>query len=507
MSRRVTAIALGLASAVAVGVLWGTDWPLGVPGQWTWERIPYGESNRFGSLLGAFQALLSVVAVVLAGWAGERLMPRPRHGQLPRAGVPAVCLIGLIFTGFLSQQLLQQSLPPGYGIERSPWVLYYPGSSGYYFEARRVTSMENFRERYLGVLTDPSPHRRTLHLGTHPPGLFLFHLGVRESCRRIPVLRDTLLSWQPTSVRRAGTTILEGGRPIPPVDTAALWLAALMTQLAAVATAIPLYGLVRIDHPHRTAWRASVLWMLVPAVTIFLPKSDCLYPFVAVTATWLWWSSLRGGQRWRAVLAGLVVTLGLSLSLAFLPAFALAAILSLNIAVRDSWSGRKYLGWCVASATGAAIPILACWVLTEINLVSAWWHNFQNHAAFYDQPENPRSYLPWLGVNLIEATLAVGIPLSGLTAAGLMARLRHKALTMSAPGWACLVTWGMLWLSGKNMGEAARLWLLLLPWACWVSAMALDRLRQQDWLLLLACQAVLAAATVARISGFHFAGL
>jgi len=499
-------IALVSASAATAAVLWLTDWTLGVPGEWTWARIAHPEDFRWDSLLGVIQASLTLGGIGLVAWFGSRLIARNSQPQGLSHLARAALLLGLVASGFLGTQLLQHSLPPGHGIGRSPWVLYYPGSSGYFYEARSVTSLEDFRQSYLEVLEDPDPHRRTLHLGTHPPGLFLAHLAVREACRRSAAVRDAVLSWQPRRVREAQATILEGGRPIPSIDTAALWLAALLTQLAAVATAIPIYLLVRVDHPPRTAWRAASLWLLVPAVSIFLPKSDCLYPLLATTSLWLWWSAIRRGGSWKAVLAAGLAWLGLCLSLAFLPILALAAGLAAWMNRQGRFTRGQLTIWSLASLAGLALPTLACWLTLDLNLLSIWSSNFVNHAAFYDQPQHPRSYLPWLGVNLLELAIALGIPLAGIAASGLVRRCRSGQPEASGPAWICLAVWGLLWLSGKNMGEAARLWLFLMPWACWLAASTLESLRSRDWALLLALQAATLLAVLQRVSGFDFAG-
>jgi len=503
--RLALAAALVTASAATGGVLWLTEWPLGIPGEWTWERIAHPAATRFDSVLGIIQAGLAIGSLGMVAWFGSRLFARRRDRDKRSRLIRAACLLSLVASGFLGTQLLQQSLPSGYGIGRAPWVLYYPGSSGYYYEARQVTSLEDFRERYLEMLDDPDPGRRTLHLGTHPPGLFLAHLAIREACRRSPAIKQAMLSWQPRRVREAQATIREAGRPIPAIDTAALWLAALMTQLAAVATAIPIYRLVRVDHSPETAWRAASMWLLVPAIAIFLPKSDCLYPLLATTSLWLWWSTIRRGGWWRATLAGGLAWIGLCLSLAFLPILVLAA----GLAWWMNWRGRfprgRFTIWAVASLAGLALPTLACWLTLDLNLVTIWWSNLDNHAAFYDQPQHPRSYLPWLGLNVLELAVAVGIPLAGLAVAGLAMRIRGDQPEIAGPAWTCLAVWGLLWLSGKNMGEAARLWLFLMPWACWLAASVLEKLRGRDWALLLALQGMIIVAIVQRVSGFDFA--
>ena len=81
-----------------------------------------------------------------------------------------------------------------------------------------------------------------------------------------------------------------------------------------------------------------------------------------------------------------------------------------------------------------------------------------------------------------------------------------------------LGVWTLLWLSGKNSGEAARLWCPLLPILLAVAAGGLanpvessdaassveESNSERRWLILLSCQAAVCVPTVIRVSGFHF---
>jgi hypothetical protein len=78
-----------------------------------------------------------------------------------------------------------------------------------------------------------------------------------------------------------------------------------------------------------------------------------------------------------------------------------------------------------------------------------------------------------------------------------------------------LLVWGLLWVSGKNMGEAARLWIFLTPWLLVVAAHGLRAVpasadeidtatMNRRWLILIALQAVLCLLTAHRVDGFHF---
>jgi hypothetical protein len=82
---------------------------------------------------------------------------------------------------------------------------------------------------------------------------------------------------------------------------------------------------------------------------------------------------------------------------------------------------------------------------------------------------------------------------------------------------AASIVWGLLWISGKNSGEAARLWIPLMPFAiCMLTfgdqrqtnceSSSSDEPPKSDgvWFAALVLQAVMCVATVMRVSGFHY---
>src|SRR5690606_28607433 len=142
-----------------------------------------------------------------------------------------------------------------------------------------------------------------------------------------------------------------------------------------------------------------------------------------------------------------------------------------------------------------------------------WQQNLTNHAQFYEH--NVRTYRDWLLANPIELAMAVGLPvaLAGLLGTWRVARSGLLA-PRAAPAVAFALVWGLLWLSGKNMGEAARLWILIMPWVVLMAAPALAPLAEpadvSAWrsrssgLWLLIAQCVVLIMTVLRVDGFHF---
>ncbi|MBT5019369.1 MAG: hypothetical protein HON04_11570, partial [Planctomicrobium sp.] len=78
-----------------------------------------------------------------------------------------------------------------------------------------------------------------------------------------------------------------------------------------------------------------------------------------------------------------------------------------------------------------------------------------------------------------------------------------------------LLIWSILWISGKNMGEAARLWIFLMPYAVLVASFSIETLMQSKSKLVsryipvavLAVQAVVCFLTAIQIDGFGFTEL
>ncbi len=259
-----------------------------------------------------------------------------------------------------------------------------------------------------------------LHVGTHPPGLVMLHHGCVEICRASPGLSAVLRKTEPASLSAAFDIITQNHRGTPsallPEHRGALWLAALITQLAAAATVIPLYLLIRRDFSSETAWLAAALWPAVPALALFLPKSDALYPLCGMLFFFLWLSGWEQRSVIRSVFAGLILFLGLSFSLALLPVLLCVASVTIwrgwlclpEQRTPRAWSNLWFSGSC--AAFGFVSPLVGLWWFKGVNLFSVWIWNYRNHARFYE--EYARTYWKWLLVNPLEFCIAAGIPLA-----------------------------------------------------------------------------------------------
>ncbi len=517
MNGRRTAIGFTLVAAGSLAVLWLSNLPLGVPGEWEWDRIPVARAESLAVVLGWLLAGLVGGPYIALTLIGARRLERALRWQV------AGWLGGLTVGGFAWLWAVQDSpADPASGMAKTGWVLYNHGTEGYFEQARYVMrDVPSYLAGYEQVMAQGD----VLHLGTHPPGLMLFHRACIKLCGRFSLLRDFLLRTQPASFREAldQTEELNRGSPreLTPTDRAALWLAALVTQALAAATLIPIYLLVVRDHSRTVAWLTAAIWPLVPALAVFLPKSDAVLPFLGALFLWVWLEGFRLGRLGLCCLAGAILWLSMFLSLAILPIGAAAALLTIWEGVLCSRSQRSVVAlrdWALrmgAAAIGWAIPVVVLAAFFKLNLLRVWSWNYHNHAGFYQQ--NVRTYWLWLIANPIEFAFALGAPLALAAILGVGFQLRSGWRRRAAgPAWCLTAVWLLLWLSGKNMGEAARLWLILMPWPVWLAAGYVaaysetphlgttGRLSNRAVLALLAVQMIVCLGTVTRVTGFRW---
>lgn len=494
-------VSIVVVAIVTVAFLWGTPIPLGIPGEWTWERMPADPQTVANLLLAGVAAAMYLGFVMV----GERRLARSTTSTLETAA----WLIALGGAGFCWLWTVQETAPPAGQLGKAPFILYYPGSSGYFTHARHEAPQAGAMLRGYEELMRKGD---VLHQGTHPPGLFLVFHGLIALVERQPWLIPLVQSMEPLSVQEAFGVIAEnesrGTHPLTPADRAVLWLATLLAMTATAATVGPLFGLLRATHDRASAWTAAALWPTVPAAAMFLPKSDAVFPFFACLALFALMKSLRGRSLWCGLLAGLILFVALFTSLAFLPVMLFGALGTLAYGLRDKDRQRGLMSLfptIIGVVIGLLVPIIALWLGGRINMFTVWGWNLHNHAGFYEK--FTRTYWKWLLVNPLELNFALGAPLAVAAIWGLPLRRRLTNSTLADVLTVLAVSvWGLLWLSGKNGGEAARLWVLMMPAAVWIAAQGWPRWAvspptRWSWLAL---QLAVSIATVHRVAGFHF---
>lgn len=477
--------------AVIAGVLFGS-FPLGVPNEWAWERIapvlPFW-------LLAVFPLLVASCYIGFV-WLGARRIESCRVLEL------SVWLLGLAVGGFVWVWTIQEAAPPGYQLTKVPYVLYPREPSGYFLEARDEAGD---LAKYLACYEEKVAQGDVLHIGTHPPGLTIVFRGLLGVCRTFPAFANLVIATEPDSAR-FGFEVLQDLEPISRADQATLWLAALLLHAGIVATIFPLFGLVRLKCSCRASWLAVAFWPTIPALAVFSPKSDCLFPLLTATILWLWLRGLAYRSRGASIACGVVLWVGMTISIAFLPILMIMILtacwsvvarrkatqtreehcgppsIARDVSHSELWKGFRELFPSLGfAAIGFLVPCFAGMIIWRLNLPAVWIQNLHNHVGFYEQ--FPRTYWKWLFVTPIEFAVAAGMPLAILGIWGMM-RERQSMLVAwqdsaglvsgEASGfglaWSWLFTISLLWLTGRNMGEAGRHLILLMPVLIWIVA-------------------------------------
>ncbi len=528
MSNRIECAIVLVLSAIGLSLLWLSQLPLGISGEWTWTRIPLEHPQL--TLLSALPAVAAGLVLCLIAREGRR-----RIGNAGRRGVAAwlivlsICSIAWLFC-------VQDVPSGGHSLSKAPLVLYYPGSSGYYVKVRdsRTQTDEAQASGLIAFLHDYEElmdEGDVLHVGTHPPGLFVLYFGLFEIVESSsPDVIETINATMPSNVAAGFDAIGPGldepeGR-VSEEHRCVLWLAIVISHLSAAGCVIPMFLLIRITHSREAAWSAVCWWPLVPAVAVFLPKSDVLFSGLAALLLCLWILAVRKKSLSLALAAGLVGWVGLFCSLAFLPIGLMALLASwsfrttsddqdnsMSRTVRIHAGLRALIRPLAGGVVAVALPTLAAGFFFEMNLLKVWTANYRNHAAFYSQFD--RTWWKWLLVNPLELALAVGIPLVWIAGTCIWSSLRScrrpsQVSAFSAAQVSVVAIWTLLWLSGKNSGEAARLWVPLMPLLIWAAAGTEfsnrddERAISRRSMILLALQAICCLMTVLRVSGFHF---
>jgi hypothetical protein len=414
--------------------------PTGVSGEWNWLRIPFSP-NLAGLSLGIL-VLCAYAFFVGLGWKGIHRNGRSR----------LVWLAALTLSSTLTQLALTNAAPIGYDFAKWSFALYSPGSSGYYTVAKRQVSADP--RRFLAEYPAWIKGQDALHVGTHPPGLFMSSYALLRLMEGFPSLADGICKCLPPTLDE-GFRQLHAHSALPRADRAAMAATGMLMLLACSATVLPIYALARISVDPRAAWCAAALWPVVPSSILFGPGADTAFPFLASLALALaGWSGERRGKPGTglAVGSGLALGVGTLFTLAFFPVGLIAGLIlgSARLGIRPRIERIGAVG------VGFLAVVLLFWATTGANPFVVWWWNQANHGRFY--VEYPRTYWIWIGVNGLELAVGLGLPTFVWAIAGLGPRT-----LIPRPAWAGVGVLILLNLSGKNLSEVARIWLIFMP--------------------------------------------
>ena len=512
LSKRVLLIS-GLLSLLSILMVSLPFVPLGVPGEWLWERADFNAETTFSVILGG----MFLAGYFAFGFLSESWLARRSASKRDSA----IAITGLVIFSFFFLLMIRSVIPNIDGLARGAWVLYYPRMSGYYTQAR--TSGDSTGE-FLAGYADVMRQGDYLHQGTHPPGLVLFHRALLWVCETA-VVQSILKATEPASVAEALDILTQQSIPaegmtstmpeVTPRDRASLWLGDLLTTFSVAMTPVPLWFLLRRHGQSPSMVLQTLLfWPLMANVIMFLPKSDCLYPLMSMSIVVAWAFSDQSLKRVLGFgfVTGLLSGVSMMTTLAFAPVLVMLGVMTLLRVFTARHVAHELLA-ITAAALGLLVTPAVLWAMSGANLFEIWVLNFQNHGKFYDH--NTRTYFLWLIANIMDWGMFSAVVVATLALTGLanvlqsVERRDAMKLPLVQVSVAYAVVMLLLWLWGKNMGEAARLWIIYDPLLLMTAGLGIAAVGPSRvvWRTLLVMQAVSTLVIVIRVNGFHLGDL
>lgn len=426
-------VAIGLAFCVGVAQQWEPLNGLAQLTRWEWSWRDLG-ILKTGTLLFTPFALIAWIL-----WRLEK-NASPRH--------PYVLLALLTLSNFLLQLLGILADPRGGQLVQR--IVISPGTTSYFRDAMQIDGLAGWLGKFDQVPLN-------FHSLTHPPGPILFyylftsHLG--------PAMASLLGGCAVGLVGSLGVTIMYA--------FAGLW-----------------------TDDRRTRLIASACDALLPALTLFFPEFDQVYPILSMLLILVWVRALNAPQARRAILVGIVLFAAtfFAYNLLAIGAFlAYYGIYWLWLEHRTLEAYRKLRNTALIGCGVCAGLYTLLWATTGYNPFAAFRRALASQAIFAGNLKRPYGIFALLdpydfflgaGIIAIPILLFFLIRLRGQ----FDARKGETALTVIA-----LATIATVDISGLLRGETARVWLFLQPLVIVPVALELSRV---PWLWRLAIFAV-----------------
>jgi hypothetical protein len=263
------------------------------PDEWRWENADRNLDWRILPLL-----LLLFGVVAMAFWMARH---RPRfRTRLAEGG-----FVALLVALSLGEQVAVLALEPDGPLTQIFQRTISPMSNGYYTAALNIGPDVADLAEFLRTYPSQMPSFVAEHPRTHPPGLVVSHWLVIRAMHQFPALTSPLATW---ARRYQCPTIVGEGRSVS--DLAGAIVAGGSIMVLGALAVVPVYLLGRRLGGLDEAWRAAILYLLVPAATMFVPVPDQIYPFLAASSLLALHFSLERKRPICAFLSGLLISVG-----------------------------------------------------------------------------------------------------------------------------------------------------------------------------------------------------
>lgn len=429
-------VGVSLVLAAALGFDWLPFLRGGEIFHWQWPYVP-------ADVIRALPLVLTLIVYLVGAWALFRYSERPIGlivWSMVGAAVIPLTVIFIRHDNVLYELFARTISGTATGPHLAAAEIDWSGTQWHDWTA--------VMESYFG---------RSGHVFLSPPGLPMWYGLLNALLGTVPsvasALQQVLLPSQCQNYNLLKYT---------PAEWASAWFGILMPLWAAL-TVLPLYAVAR---RLGVAVRQVIAWFpLIPALIMFAPSWNTVYPLMAVLAFWWLLIGIERGKGW-VLASGLLMGIMTFVNFSLIPLAGLFGFYTLlDYALKPSIgrgdvSGRGYLRPLLIGlqfAIGVMVPWVIYWFIAHGTPVEMLRQSLTAHLDL-DRP-----YVPWLWFHSWEWALFTGIPLIVLWIAAGVQRARQWREGGSVLGLALLLTMIALVLSGTARGETGRVWLFFSP--------------------------------------------
>lgn len=419
------------------------------PPQWRW---PYLFSNTLTRIW--FPGIMTLVIVSAATQLEKRKKLITHH---PLLSLSLVILMGYIF----QLSILYYSRA---GILVLIHRTINPLISGYFATAVSIHSLPIFFKTF-----DSQVGNYPMYARFHPPLADLFFSPLLFLSQFLSPLFSFITNHTPSHA-----------------DVAKYWLSFTASQRTAVLLAsfgipllaelavIPIFWLVKQITDQLTAFRASLLFILIPSIILFSPLNDVLMPLITATSLYLFYLGFEKRNRLAIFLSGLILFTGVLSTLTFLSVFPFFFFLFL-FRYFNRLKPYEHSKAILFFVLGLLILPVALLLFFHYNFL----HSLLTLLTYHEAVEIHRSYLKGLFYAPYDFLLFLGLPISIYLLGGIPILFKKGwnnkktiagALTLSLWLMVLLST-----LSGSVRVESARIWTPYIPLALVVAVLEMKR--------------------------------
>ncbi len=413
--------------AVATDIIPQIRGPAPYPPEWQW---PYQFTNTLNKIWFPLIVISTIIAFILY------LEKTKLHSKKREM----LILLILIILGFLFQLSILYFSRAGVA------VLFHrvadPKLNGYFTASLPITNIIKFIANYdKTVLTLP------LHSIAHPPGTIITFFIINKFASLFSSLITFINKFAPA---RSDVKVL--WLSLTPSQRLGSLIAGPLFSFFSTLTIVPLYLWGKLLYNQRVALRIISLYLFIPALTLFVPLPDVVFPLISTTSLLFLFKGLKNNQLAFFALSGMITALGIFFTLGILPIFFLCLLLFVINYLKGQKNRLKSLAFYLS---GVILPFLFLDIFFRFNIIKVGITIMKGGIAH-------RSYPIWLFYNLWDFFIFAGIPVLII----FLLILRNSLKKIHADNyllWSYLLMLFILNISGASRAETGRIWLLFMP--------------------------------------------